>query len=87
MHFVAHIITNIMELTSMNYYNVYTILTMRQFEIFLLIGQGYYNKEIAEKLSRSVGTMKQHKVHICKRLNIKNCKDLTKVAIEIYRNS
>jgi DNA-binding NarL/FixJ family response regulator len=44
-------------------------LTNRQREILALLGQGYSNNEIAEKLGVSVGTIKSHIHHIFDKLS------------------
>jgi len=51
---------------------VITELTQRQEQILTLMQQGKVNKEIAEDLNISLGTVKQHLVAIFKKLNVKN---------------
>lgn len=47
-----------------------TILTKREIEIVILIGQGLKNYQIAEKLSISLGTVKTHITSIFEKLEI-----------------
>jgi len=56
-------------------------LTPREREILSLISQGKQNKEIANKLYIAIGTVEQHKIHIIKKLNLKNTKELINIAI------
>jgi DNA-binding CsgD family transcriptional regulator/DNA-binding transcriptional ArsR family regulator len=50
----------------------HTILTDRQQQILKLLSAGASNKEIADKLSISLGTVKQHLNTLYKRLNVRN---------------
>jgi len=45
-------------------------LTKREFEILSLLGQRLRNKEIADKLFISVGTVKRHTINIYRKLNV-----------------
>ena len=47
-------------------------LTPRQSEILKLIGLGFQNKEIADKLNVSLSTVKNHKQILFKKTNVKN---------------
>jgi DNA-binding NarL/FixJ family response regulator len=57
-------------------------LTQREREVFSLIGQGCTNREIAEELYVTEGTVKTHVTHILNRLNLRN-----RSQIAIYANS
>ncbi|HYG14402.1 MAG TPA: response regulator transcription factor [Bacteroidia bacterium] len=49
-----------------------TTLTRRENEILDLLGKGYGNKEIADKLSVSVYTVRTHVYHIYEKLHVRN---------------
>jgi DNA-binding NarL/FixJ family response regulator len=53
-------------------------LTPREREVFVLIGQGASNREIAQALFLSEGTVKNHVTHVLSRLNLR---DRTQVAL------
>lgn len=57
-------------------------LTKREREVFSLIGRGCTNREIADELYVTEGTVKTHVTHILNRLNLKN-----RSQIAIYANS
>ncbi len=57
-------------------------LTNREQDVLRLIGIGATNREIAEKLYISEGTVKTHVTHLFNRLNLKNRSQLA-----IYANS
>jgi DNA-binding NarL/FixJ family response regulator len=57
-------------------------LTNREQDVLRLIGMGATNREIAEKLYISEGTVKTHVTHLFNRLNLKNRSQLA-----IYANS
>ncbi|MCF8262574.1 MAG: LuxR C-terminal-related transcriptional regulator [Melioribacteraceae bacterium] len=59
-----------------NQTNIINTLSKRQYQIFKLIGEGYNNKEIAERLFVSIKTVENHKSSICKKLNLNGCKEL-----------
>ncbi|OUL27727.1 DNA-binding response regulator [Nostoc sp. T09] len=59
-----------------------TALTNREQDVLRLIGIGATNREIAEKLYISEGTVKTHVTHLFNRLNLKNRSQLA-----IYANS
>lgn len=46
------------------------LLTEREYEIFLLVGQGRMSKEIAELLSIAVRTVETHRKAICKKMKV-----------------
>jgi PAS domain S-box-containing protein len=58
------------------------LLTDREFEIFQLIGLGYGNLNIAEKLNISVKTVENFREHIKNKLNLKTSSDLLRYAIQ-----
>lgn len=58
------------------------VLTDREFEVLLLIGQGYAPRHIAEKLSVSVKTVETHRQNIKQKLDIESAAHLTRYAVE-----
>jgi DNA-binding CsgD family transcriptional regulator len=48
------------------------VLTEREREVLILLGQGMTNKEIAARLSRSPNTIKIHVSHILEKLNLRS---------------
>ena len=56
-------------------------LSSRQVEILKLWGNGFSNKEIADKLFISVRTVESHKNHIMQKLNFKTSIDMIKFGI------
>jgi two-component system response regulator NreC len=57
-------------------------LSSRQIEILKLWGDGFGNKDIADKLFISVRTVESHKNHIMQKLNLKTNIDMVKFAIK-----
>ena len=57
-------------------------LSVREFEVFRLIGIGMKPREIAIKLSLSVKTIETHRINIRKKLGMTNAPELTRYAIE-----
>ena len=57
-------------------------LTKREKEILKLIGDGFTNSEIADKINISVRTVETHRSHIIKKLDIKSLTELIRFAIE-----
>jgi len=57
-------------------------LTDREFEVFELLGRGLQPRQIAEKLSISVGTVDAHREHIKKKLNIPSAQKLLVYAVQ-----
>lgn len=47
-------------------------LSERELEVLYLVAEGKMNKEIAEKLSISINTVKTHVVNICEKLDVQN---------------
>lgn len=54
------------------------LLTPREKQIFKLISEGYSNKEIAERLSKSVRTIETHRFNLMKKMQVKNVVELLK---------
>jgi len=48
------------------------LLTEREREVLILLGEGMTNKEIAARLSRSPNTIKIHVSHILEKLNLRS---------------
>ena len=57
-------------------------LTRREREILKLVAEGYKNREIADYLCISRGTVVQHRHHLMKKLKLHNTAALTNYAIE-----
>ncbi len=60
-----------------------SILTQRESEILVLVGEGLTTHQIANKLSLSIHTVNTHRKNISKKLNIKHPVHLIKAAMEI----
>lgn len=58
-------------------------ITQREQEVLSLIGQGYTNEEIGEKLFISTNTVLTHRKHLLKKLNARNTADLVKSATKL----
>lgn len=56
-------------------------LTEREREVLSLIAQGLTNSEIAEKLTLSVNTVKTHRLHIYRKLELRNRSELIDYAL------
>lgn len=63
--------------------NSYDLLTQREREILQLIGQGYTNREIAEKLLVSINTVQTHRLHVMEKLNLHSRAELMKYAVRL----
>jgi ATP/maltotriose-dependent transcriptional regulator MalT len=63
-------------------------LTDKEIEVLQLLKQGCTNKDIAEKLFISVGTVKWHMNHILSKLDVKNRTQAVQEAIKLglYKN-
>ncbi len=61
-------------------------LTKRELEILGLIGEGFTNIEIADKVMLSVRTVETHRAHISQKLGIKSLPELIKTAISFTQN-
>lgn len=57
------------------------LLTDRELEVFKLIGRGYSNSEIGEKLEISVKTVETYRERMKKKLPLKNARELLRCAI------
>lgn len=57
------------------------VLTNREREIVALVAQGLSSKMIADKLFISVNTVESHRKRIFKKLNIHNCTELVRYAV------
>lgn len=62
-------------------------LTPRERDVLRLIGNGSTNREIAEQLYISEGTVKTHVTHLFERLNLRNRAQLAIFANSVYRAS
>ncbi len=58
------------------------VLSNRELEIFVKIGEGLSSREIAEQLHLSVKTVETHRAHIKRKLNIRSARDLVQQAHE-----
>lgn len=56
-------------------------LSNRELEVFLLIGQGFAPRHIAEKLHLSVKTVETHRRHLKQKLGVEGSAELTRYAI------
>jgi len=61
-------------------------LTKRELEILNLIGDGFTNSEIADRITISKRTAETHKFNIMHKLNIKSLPELIKFAIDFTHN-
>jgi two-component system, NarL family, response regulator NreC len=61
-------------------------LTKRELEILELIGEGFTNIEIADKVMLSVRTVETHRAHISQKLGVKSLTELIKTAISFTQN-
>ncbi|MDB5049348.1 MAG: two component transcriptional regulator, LuxR family [Fibrobacteres bacterium] len=62
-------------------------LTDRELEVFRLIGQGYTNRRISEKLSLSVKTIEAHCAHIKQKLGLNTGAELQYQAFQLNRDA
>jgi DNA-binding NarL/FixJ family response regulator len=62
------------------------ILTDREFEVFLLIGEGFTPRYIAEKLTLSVSTVEVYRQRIKEKLDIENAPMLLRYAVRWCRD-
>lgn len=56
-------------------------LSVREFEVLKLFGEGLTNQEIADQLFISIRTVESHKTNIMRKLNVRTTVDLVKFAI------
>lgn len=59
----------------------HTLLSEREYEVFLMIVDGQGLTQIAEQLSLSVKTVSTHKTHILQKMNMSNQAELVRYAI------
>ena len=52
--------------------NTFHLLSRREIEVLELLGKGFSNAEIAEKLVITKGTVKNHVTHIFEKLDVKD---------------
>jgi|SRR6056297_3504957 len=57
-------------------------LSDRELEVFLLIGQGYGTRQIAEKLYLSIKTIETYRAHLKEKLNLESASELLQYAIQ-----
>ncbi|HEX3047528.1 MAG TPA: response regulator transcription factor [Bacillota bacterium] len=62
--------------------NIQKLLTPREYDVFRLLALGHENKEIAEKLCLTEGTVRNHVSNIYSKLNLKDRVQVMKYAIE-----
>ena len=58
-------------------------LTPRELEVLKLVGEGYRNKEIADSIFVSVGTVNKHRDNIMQKLDLHSASALTAYAIKM----
>jgi len=58
------------------------VLSDREFEVFLLIGNGYGTKEISKRMNLSPHTVESHRKNIKEKMNIKDAADLNKISVQ-----
>lgn len=58
------------------------ILTDRELEIFMMIGNGVSAKEISSRLNLSLNTVETHRRHIKEKMNFKDLNELVKFAVQ-----
>jgi LuxR family maltose regulon positive regulatory protein len=75
--------TSTAAITLANQENLLEPLTNRESEILVLLAQRLTNREIAERLVLSTGTVKQHLYNIYQKLNVKNRRQAIAIAKEL----
>jgi len=60
----------------------YEMLTGREREVLQLIGEGYSDAEISDKLFISGRTVEKHRAHIIRKLTLKNHADIVRYALQ-----
>ena len=58
------------------------VLSDREFEVFLLIGNGYGIKEISKRMNLSPHTVESHRKNIKEKMNIKDAADLNRISVQ-----
>ena len=66
--------------------NAHESLSDREYEIFKLLVEGVGMQDIADKLTISVNTVRSHKVHIQKKMNLHGDADIIKYGIQHQLN-
>ncbi len=59
-----------------------SVLTDRELEIFMMIGNGIGTKEIARRLNLSLNTIETHRRHIKEKMQFKDLNELVKYAVQ-----
>ena len=62
-----------------------TELTAKEQEILLILSHGVSNKEIADRICRSVKTVEKHLSNIMRKLDIHKATGLTRYAVEAHQ--
>jgi DNA-binding NarL/FixJ family response regulator len=62
------------------------VLTLREREIFQLIGEGFSSQQIAVKLELSVKTVESHRLHLKEKLGLGDAAELVRLATEVSRH-
>ncbi|TFH70161.1 LuxR family transcriptional regulator [Cellulomonas sp. HD19AZ1] len=57
------------------------VLSDRELEVALLVGQGLTNREVADRLVLSVRTVESHVYHACRKLGIPSRRELARVVV------
>ena len=58
------------------------VLTDREFEVFILIGNGYGTKEISKRMNLSPHTVESHRKNIREKMNIKDSAELNRISVQ-----
>jgi ATP/maltotriose-dependent transcriptional regulator MalT len=69
---VLYIIPNDNDNNTVNDLHPHDPLTERELDVLALLGEGRSNREIAEELIVTVGTIKSHVHNLCQKLGVKN---------------
>ena len=64
---------------------IYDDLSTRELEVLRLIGDAKSNDEIADQLSISKRTVETHKLHLLRKVGVKNTSGLIKFAVEMFQ--
>ena len=60
----------------------HTLLSDREYQVFLLIANGFSSSEIAQELNLSIKTISTHKARIKEKTNLANTSEITRYAIK-----
>lgn len=63
-------------------FDLYTTLSMRERQILHLVGEGYTNVEIGDRLFISPRTVETHRANLMRKLGLKNLAELIRYAVE-----